>query len=128
MARRQRAEFQRVVSRRWHYGRMSDEILTVFRSRLHPEFREEYLVVADRMSELTASMPGFISRRSYTADDGERVTVVLFADADSQSAWRDHPEHRSAQKLGMEKLYSEYSIEVATVTYQSSFQRGDSLE
>ena len=53
-------------------------IVTVFRSRLMPGVREEYVALVDRMVELAVTMPGYISHKGFFADDGERVTVVEF--------------------------------------------------
>ena len=50
-------------------------IVTVFRSRLNPDVGEEYTEMAVRMSELAKTMPGYISHKSFTAEDGERVTI-----------------------------------------------------
>ena len=55
---------------------MSDQILTVFRNRLRPEHRDEYSATSERMTELAREMPGFVDAKTFTADDGERVTVV----------------------------------------------------
>ena len=33
-------------------------IVTVFRSRLLPDVREEYVALADRMNEIARTMPG----------------------------------------------------------------------
>ncbi len=49
-------------------------IVTVFRSRLMPDVREEYVALVDRMVELAATMPGYISHKGFFAEDGERVT------------------------------------------------------
>ena len=53
-------------------------IVTVFRSRLRPGVREEYVALVERMNELARSMPGYISHKGFFAEDGERVTVVEF--------------------------------------------------
>ncbi len=103
---------------------MSERIVTVFRSRLRPENEHQYDVMGDRMDELARSMPGFVEVKGFTADDGERLTLVTFADAESQRAWREHPEHRIAQRRGREAFYSEYSIVVAQETYASQFSQG----
>jgi heme-degrading monooxygenase HmoA len=60
-------------------------------------------------------MPGFVSIKTFVADDGERVSIVEFASADAQQAWRQHPAHLEAQRLGREKFYSEYRIQVCMV-------------
>ena len=98
-------------------------ILTVFRNRLRDEAVDEYRPMSARMTELARAMPGFVDAKTFTADDGERVTVVTFADADSHAAWREHPEHREAQRAGIDRFYAEYSIQVAEVTYDHTFHR-----
>lgn len=104
---------------------MPDEILTVFRNRLRPEHRDEYGGTSARMTELAREMPGFVDAKTFTADDGERVTIVTFADLAGERAWRDHPEHREAQRAGIDRFYAEYSIQVATVFYDHRFQHDD---
>ena len=83
-------------------------IVTVFRSRLMPGVREEYIALVDRMVELAATMPGYISHKGFFAEDGERVTVVEFEHEEGMRAWRTNPEHRAAQKKAREIYYSEY--------------------
>ena len=73
-------------------------IVTVFRSRLMPDVREDYVALADRMNEIARTMPGYISHKGFFAEDGERVTVVEFEDEEAMRAWRMHPEHRAAQE------------------------------
>ncbi len=97
-------------------------IVTVFRSRLRPGVRDEYVALADRMNELAKTMPGYVSHKGFFADDGERVTIVEFEHEEGMRAWRTNPEHRAAQKLAREKFYSEYHIQVCTVDRQSSFK------
>lgn len=100
---------------------MAGEIVTVFRSRLRADVREEYEPLAERMAELAETMPGFLERKAFTAEDGERVTLVLFASREQQRAWRDHPEHRAAQRAGVERLYSEYRVQVCVLEDERRF-------
>jgi heme-degrading monooxygenase HmoA len=81
----------------------------------------EYDALAYEMSTLAESMPGFVSEKTFAAVDGERVTVVLFADRASHEAWRDHPRHRTAQETGRTVLYSEYHVYSAEVDYEHSY-------
>ncbi len=90
-------------------------IVTVFRSRLRPEAQDEYREWAARMSALAETMPGYISHKGFTAEDGERVTIVEFEDEDAQRAWSRHPEHIQAKIKGKQTFYSEYRIQVCTV-------------
>lgn len=103
---------------------MSEQIVTIFRNRLRAENRDAYSVTSARMTELAEAMPGFLDAKTFTADDGERVTIVTFADLASERAWRDHPEHREAQQQGIADFYAEYSIQVGTVFYDRTFRAG----
>ena len=84
-------------------------IVTVFRSRLMPGLREEYVALVDRMVELATAMPGYISHKGFFAEDGERCTIVEFESEEAQRAWRMHPEHRDAQRKGRELYYQDFS-------------------
>jgi heme-degrading monooxygenase HmoA len=98
-------------------------IVTVFRSRLMPGVREEYLALAARMNEIARSLPGYVSHKGFFAEDGERVTVVEFESEETMRAWRMHPEHREAQKKARESFYSEYSVQVCEMLRESKFKR-----
>jgi heme-degrading monooxygenase HmoA len=102
-------------------------ILTVFRNRLKPEHRDEYYDLSPEMSALAAGMPGYVSHKSFTADDGERVTIVEFADEESQQAWARHPEHRAAMAKGRDRFYEFYDIKVCTVDRGWSYGTGSSV-
>lgn len=99
------------------------QIVTVFRNRLRPEATQAYTDELAEVAALARSMPGFVETKTFTADDGERVTVVTFADAEAHAGWRDHPRHREAQRNGIASYYAEYSIAVGEVDYASSFTR-----
>ena len=100
-------------------------IVTVFRSRLMPDIGADYVALADRMSELAVTMPGYVSSKDFVADDGERVTVVEFASEEGMRAWRTHPEHIAAQRKARQIYYSEYSIQVCEVVRSSNFKRDE---
>ena len=82
---------------------------------LTPRPAREYSSTAERLLTLASAMPGFISFRHYTSDDGEMLAVVEFASAETLAAWRDHPDHRKAQQRGRNDFYAEYEIVNCTV-------------
>jgi heme-degrading monooxygenase HmoA len=90
-------------------------IVTVFRHRLNPDTRDEYAALLTRVVELSKTIPGYVSQKRFTADDGERVTLVEFATEEGQRAWASHPEHVAAMRLGREKLYTDFNIQVCDV-------------
>lgn len=95
--------------------------IVIFRSRLRPEAADEYRQLAPRMLELARQVPGFVSFKSFEAEDGERVGIAEFDGEESLKAWREHPEHRQAQRAGRDRLYSEYKIQVCESIRESSF-------
>ena len=100
------------------------QVMTVFRSRLREVAAEAYAEHAVRMSELARSMPGYVEHKVFTADDGERVTLVRFADRASHDAWARHPDHREAQRAGVADYYEEYSIAVGDIDRSHAWERG----
>jgi heme-degrading monooxygenase HmoA len=102
-------------------------IVVVFRTRLQPGLGDEYVALVDRMTELAQSMPGYISHKGYVADDGERLTVVEFENEEGLRAWRTNPEHLAAQKLARQKYYSEYHLQVCTLTRESKYTGQDAV-
>ena len=89
---------------------------TLFFSRLRdlsPDRQRDY---ANRMEQLHARVaeqyPGFVDKKTFVAEDGERLTVVRFRDEESQRAWKLDPVHREAQVEGRADFYEEYRIAV----------------
>ena len=98
-------------------------VITLFRNRLRPEAREAYERWAARMHELASTMPGFVSIKTFGADDGERVSIIEFESEATHGAWRDHPEHREAQRLGRERFYAEFQVQVCTPVRRYGFSQ-----
>ena len=101
------------------------KIVTVFRSRLRPEGAGAYHDTAPRLEELARTVEGFEDIKTFEADDGERVSVVTFSSWEAHQRWRDHPEHRAAQRRGREEFYASYDIAVAEVLHEHHFARHD---
>src|SRR4249919_4037689 len=90
-------------------------IVTVFRARLMPDVREEYVALVDRMVELAATIPGYISHKGFVAEDGERVTIVEFESEEALRAWQIDREHGKAKRRGIESFFSEYKFQICSV-------------
>ena len=97
------------------------EVVTVFRSRLRGDAGEAYGRTADAMEQRARAMPGFVDFKTFTADDGERVSLITFASREAHDAWRDDPAHRAAQQQGREHWYSEYTIQVCNLVAERGF-------
>ncbi|NNN02031.1 MAG: antibiotic biosynthesis monooxygenase [Acidimicrobiaceae bacterium] len=97
-------------------------IVTVFRSRLRPGIEGEYEKVASELSAIVREMDGFLDERFFSSDNGERVTIVRFADRRSHQAWAKQPEHVRAQDRGRSEFYAWYDITVAEETHHHWFE------
>ncbi len=97
-------------------------IVTVFRSRLRPGADAAgYSELADLIEARARSMPGFVDFKTFTADDGERVSIIVFDSAEHQRAWREDPEHRAAQLRGRRDLYAGYVVSVCRQERRHAF-------
>lgn len=99
-------------------------VTIIFRSRLRPEHEEEYGQVAARIAALARTMPGLVDFKTFDAGDGERVTLAEFDTLDNARFWGEHPEHLEAQRLGRERFYSEYRIQVCEALRAYGFADG----
>ena len=70
------------------------QVVTVFRNRLDPAASAAYADELAVVAVLARELPGFVETKLFVAADGERATVVTFADAVSHRAWAEHPRHR----------------------------------
>lgn len=98
-------------------------IITIFRSRLDAAQADAYATMSKAMVKLVDTMPGLIAYKTFEAKDGERVTIVEFANEESHNAWRDHPAHRKAMELGKTTFYEEYKVQVCNLMRESGFKR-----
>jgi heme-degrading monooxygenase HmoA len=97
-------------------------IVTVFRSRLRPENVEDYYAWAARMATIAKTMPGYVSHKSFTAEDGERVTIVEFRDSESQRRWATQMDHVDAKTKGRADFYTEYKLQICELMRESVFK------
>lgn len=74
-----------------------------------------YAAAAERMEELARGQPGFLGVESARGPDGVGVTVSYWDSLDAIRAWRDHPEHRDAQRAGRDSWYGWFRARVCRV-------------
>jgi len=99
------------------------QIVTVFRSRRRAGSEQEYERVAAEMDEHARRAPGFVDIKTFAAEDGEQVSVVTFASAEEQAAWRADARHRAAQDRGRSMFYDEYTIQTGPSTRVRQWRR-----
>lgn len=100
---------------------LPSKIVIVFRTRIIPGYDEELASLGLRMYELASTMPGFLSYKDFSSEDGENLSLVEFDSMENLAAWRNHPEHVAAQELGRARYFRSYQIQVCTVSREHSF-------
>jgi heme-degrading monooxygenase HmoA len=68
-------------------------------------------------------MPGYISHKAFVAEDGERLSLFEWESAETLRAWAIHQEHVPVKKLGRQKFYSDYHLQVCELVRESKFTR-----
>jgi heme-degrading monooxygenase HmoA len=62
------------------------------------------------MQTLAAAQPGYLDFKSYTADDGEVISLSEWEDEDAALAWRRVAEHAAVQSRGRAEFYQDYTL------------------
>ena len=85
--------------------------LVVFRNRKRAGIDyAAYSAQADRMEELAREQPGYLSFKSYTAEDGEVIALSEWTDEAAARAWGRQAEHLAAQGDGRTRWYASYTL------------------
>jgi heme-degrading monooxygenase HmoA len=86
-------------------------VLVVFRNRKRADIdAAAYGAEADAMEDMACRQPGFISFKSYVADDGEVIALSEWESEDAALAWRRVAEHSAAQSRGRAEFYEDYTL------------------
>ena len=97
-------------------------IVTVFRSRLRPGSREEYIALVDRMVELAKTIPGYISHKGFLPKTASGLPLSNSSTKRGCVPGARTPNIEPRRK-GLGKIYySEYSVQVCNVVRESKFQ------
>ena len=92
-------------------------IAVIFEVWIAPGRQEDYLTIAARLKPELERMDGFISieRFQSLSEDGKLLSLSFWRDEDCVKAWRNHGEHRKAQKLGRESIFRDYRLRIVEV-------------
>ena len=83
----------------------------------------EYQKAAQRMYALASKMPGFVSFKKYSSDDGDAFAIVKFESEEALEAWRNLPEHVETQRRGREEFYEYYWVQVCKSVREYEWRR-----
>ncbi|MDP1931416.1 MAG: antibiotic biosynthesis monooxygenase [Gammaproteobacteria bacterium] len=92
--------------------------VVIFRAKVK-KFDDEYSRTAARMRELALTEFGCIEFCAVTEGQDE-MALSYWPSEESIKAWKSHPEHLDAQRLGRERWYDSYSVQIAEVSREYS--------
>ena len=85
--------------------------LVVFRNRKRADIDAgAYAADNAAMEALAARQPGYLSFKSFVADDGEVVAISEWKDRAAAKAWRKAAEHAQVQARSRRQYYAEYRV------------------
>jgi heme-degrading monooxygenase HmoA len=85
--------------------------LVVFRNRKRAGHdAAAYAADASRMEALAHEQPGFLSFKSYAAEDGEVVALSEWESEEAARAWGRVAEHAATQRRGRADYYHDYTL------------------
>ena len=100
--------------------------LVVFRNRKRAGLdTAAYAADAAAMDALARAQPGFVSFKSYAADDGEVIALSEWADEAAAAAWRHIAAHAEVQGRGRADYYQSYTLFAGAPSRIHHFQRSE---
>ncbi len=100
--------------------------VTIFRNRKRADMdAAAYSADAGRMEALASQVPGFLSIKSFHADDGEVVTISEWESEAAAKEWGRHPEHMAVQAKGRSDYYQSYASFAVIDPVVRRFEKGE---
>jgi len=90
--------------------------IVIFKATLK-SLDDNYYQTADRMRQLALKDYGCVQLDSI-CDGGREITLSYWHSEEDILAWKNNPEHRHAQKLGVSQWYESYQVEVVKLGRQ----------
>ena len=81
--------------------------------------QEGYIEMAELMETLVIKQKGYLGHESVR--DGLGITVSYWESIDDIKAWKMQSEHLIAQKMGVEKWYSQFKTRICKVERDYEF-------
>ncbi|KHK92724.1 polysaccharide biosynthesis protein [Novosphingobium malaysiense] len=99
--------------------------LTVFRNRKRADLDgAAYEADAVRMADLARKQPGFLSFKTFVAEDGETVSISEWDTEASAHEWARNFAHVTVQKRGKNEYYESYTVYSCDEPDVRRFSRG----
>ena len=80
-----------------------------------------YSEMADKMVNLAKDQKGFIDFKSFANEKGENISISYWEALADIINWKENLEHQMAQRLGKEKWYSYFKLQVCKIEREFEF-------
>lgn len=89
----------------------------IFEVKPHTGREQEYLAIAQSLRSELEKIDGFISVERFASlyNEGKLLSLSFWRDEAAVERWRNHVQHRAAQRRGREEIFADYRIRVANV-------------
>lgn len=92
-------------------------IAVIFEVTPRDGMKQPYLDAAAKMRPLAEKIDGFISVERFESlmNPGKLLSISIWRDEAALDEWRRLSEHRTMQKMGRDRFFSDYRLRVAGV-------------
>lgn len=92
-------------------------IAVIFEVQPHPDKKDAYLDTAAALRPLLEEIEGFVSieRFESLAQPGKLLSLSYWRDEQAVIRWRNIESHRTAQSMGRNGIFADYTLNVAQV-------------
>jgi heme-degrading monooxygenase HmoA len=91
--------------------------------RTRPGLEQREARLSDRLRPIAEAMPGFISYKTYTSEDGEEVGIIRFDSRESLDKWAHQGEHLAAQAVAPD-IYEWFWVQDAETYREYTWKDG----
>lgn len=95
--------------------------VVIFRARVQ-EMDEDYAATAAALREMALRDFGCLEFHAVSTGDQE-IALSYWTDLAAITAWKAQAEHLAAQRLGRERWYSSYRVQIAWVERDYTFPK-----
>lgn len=90
---------------------------------VRPGAEDEEARWGEKLEAIARAMPGFISYKTYTAEDGEEVGILRMASREALDGWVRQPDHRDAQRIA-HTIYDRLWVQTAETYREATYEHG----
>ena len=105
---------------------MAKKYAVIFRAEID-QFEEGYTTVARKLRSIALNEYGCTEFVALT-EGSQEVAISYWSSLEQIKAWKQHPEHLKAQRLGKSKWYQSYQVQIVEILREYHASKENKLE